>query len=203
MLETDVGVNAGFILSTRSRPDGGWWGSGSRGFLEQLGLTSQGGLETFTYMEQKGPAPCPAQGAFIRLLATQAGAPALCSARPASRTRLTDSFFWTELREPEAGQCCPQNTVVSCHPKCVLQGPCSGCQDGLVTKMEDANHPGCLGPRRFLGCGTFSADTGMIGYPTRRSGRGDCPHLQSHQIQIRHLCGFFPFLFIVITIHVM
>ena len=56
-----MGVNAGFILSTRSRPDGGWWGSGSRGFLEQLGLTSQGGLETFTYMEQKGPAPCPAQ----------------------------------------------------------------------------------------------------------------------------------------------
>ena len=71
MLETDVGVNAGFILSTRSRPDGGWWGSGSRGFLEQLGLTSKGGLETFTYMEQKGPAPCPAQGAFIRLLATE------------------------------------------------------------------------------------------------------------------------------------
>lgn len=151
----------------------------------------------------EGPCPLPSPGSFIRPLPTQAGARALCSARPASRTRLRDSFFWTELGEPEAGQCCPQNTVVSCHPKCVLQGPCSGCQDGLVTKMEDANHPGCLGPRRFLGCGTFSADTGMIGYPTRRSGRGDCPHLQSHQIQIRHLCGFFPFLFIVITIHVM
>ena len=33
------------------------------GVLGWLGLTSQGGLETFTYVEQKGPAPCPAQGA--------------------------------------------------------------------------------------------------------------------------------------------
>ena len=31
------------------------------GVLGWLGLTSQGGLETFTYVEQKGPAPCPAQ----------------------------------------------------------------------------------------------------------------------------------------------
>ena len=123
--ERDVGVSAGFILSTRSKPDGGWWeeqGPGGPGTAEP----HQPGWTGSSYLDgDEVPCPLPSPESFIRPLATQAGARALCSARPASRTRLRAGFFWTELGEPEARQCCPQNTVVSCHPKGVLQGPCS------------------------------------------------------------------------------
>lgn len=192
-------MSAGFTLSTTSRPDGGWGEEQGPGGPGTAG-PHQPGWTGSSYLDgAEAPCPLPSPQSFIRPLATQAWVWALCSARPASRTRLRDSFSV----QPEAGQCCPQNTVVSCHPKRVLQGVCSGCQDGLVTEMVGANHPGCLGPRRFLGYETSSADAGMIGHPTRRTGSGDCPHLQSHQIQIRPLCGFFPCLFIVITIHIM
>lgn len=137
-----------FTLSTSPRPDGGSVREAEsrvQGGPGMAGPHQQGWTGNLRLRGTEGPCPLPSPGSFIRPLATQAGARALCSGRPASRTRLRDSFFWTELGEPEAGQCCPQNTVVSCHPKYVLQGPCSGCQDGLVTEMEGPNHPGLPG----------------------------------------------------------
>ena len=46
--ERDVGVSAGFTLSTRSRPDGPGGRSRVQGVLGRLSLTSQGGLEVLT-----------------------------------------------------------------------------------------------------------------------------------------------------------
>lgn len=127
--------------------------AGSRGVLGWLGLTSKDGLETFAYVEQKGPA-LPSPGASSDPSYPGRGPGSLL--RPASLQDKTGGTVSSGLSWGARGRAV-LSTEYSCvlSPKCVLQGLCSVCQDGLVTETEDANHPGLPGTEEVPGMWDF------------------------------------------------